>query len=429
MSQHRKATARALPVVSAGFVPLIDCAPLVIARELAFDERHGIRLKLGRELSWASIRDRLNLGYYDVAHMLAPMPLAARLGINQPRVELIAPMALGLNGNAITVSRALYAEMRDLAPEATAAGGMAAAQALRKVIADRCKRGLAPLSFGMVYPFSCHNYALRAWLAAAGIHPDLDTRLIVLPPPLMVESLKAGHVDGFCVGAPWNTLAVAEDIGRILATGSQLWSHAPEKVLGTTRTYAETEPARLTALIRALDAACRWLDEPANHREAARLLARPSWLDLPAELLLPPLAGQILRAPEGPALDDPDYLVFHRHLANFPWRSHAVWLLTQMLRWGQLAAPVDLLATAREVCRPDLYRAALPDVCLPVDDMKTEGGAAGAVEIACRGAGGAGRLHLPAGRFFGGDTFDPWHADAYLQRQTIRSTVATATPS
>jgi NitT/TauT family transport system ATP-binding protein/nitrate/nitrite transport system substrate-binding protein len=427
MSQHRKSAARALPVISAGFVPLIDCAPLVIASALGIDARHGFKLKLGRELSWASIRDRLNLGYYDVAQLLAPMPLAARLGINQPRVELIAPMSLGLNGNAITVSRALHAEMQEVAPEETAAGGMASALALRKVIGRRCKQGAAPLSLGMVFPFSCHNYQLRAWLAAAGIHPDTDVRLIVLPPPLMVESLKAGHVDGFCVGAPWNTLAVGEDIGRILATGSQLWSRGPEKVLGMTHAWATAAPERLGALIRALDEACRWLDDPASHREAAALLARPHYLDLPAELLLQPLGGHVRRAPGGPVLADPDYIIFHRDLANFPWRSHAVWLLTQMIRWGQLAAPVDLVALAGQVYRPDLYRAALPDACLPVGDMKLEGGDAAGAEIACRSAAGEGRLRLAGGAFFGGDRFDPQAADAYLERQTIRSLAATST--
>jgi hypothetical protein len=273
----------------------------------------------------------------------------------------------------------------------------------------------------MVYPFSCHNYQLRAWLAAAGIHPDQDTRLIVLPPPLMVESLAAGHVDGFCVGAPWSMLAVSEDIGRIIATGSELWRLAPEKVLGMTRAFADGEPQRLQALIRALDAAARWLDEPGNHAEAAALLAAPDALDLPAALLRQPLDGRIVRAPGEPPREDAEHVVFHRHLAGFPWRSHAVWLLTQMMRWGQLRQPLDLAATARQVYRPDLYAAALGDALLPVDDMKSEGGDGASCDILCRSGERRVVVALPAGRFFDGERFDPARPEAYLRQQRIRS--------
>src|SRR5680860_337150 len=178
-------------VVQAGFIPLLDCAPLAIARERGFDERFGFSLQLHREVSWANIRDKLDVGVFDCAHMLAPIPIAATLGLGRAAEPVIAPMALSLNGNAITVSQGLYEEMRAADEAAVRAGGMAAARALAHVVRRRAEAGREPLTLGMVYPFSCHNYDLRFWLAAAGVDPDNDVNLIVVPPPLLAESLKA----------------------------------------------------------------------------------------------------------------------------------------------------------------------------------------------------------------------------------------------
>lgn len=186
--------------VHAGFIPLLDCAPLVIAKERGFDREQGVTLHLHREVSWANIRDKLDLGAFDCAHMLAPMPIAATLGLGRATEPVIAPMSLSLNGNAITVSQALFAEMQAADPASMRDGGMATAGALAQVVRKRCADGREPLTLGMVYPFSCHNYDLRFWLASAGIDPDNDVNIVVIPPPLLAESLKAGRVDGFCVG-------------------------------------------------------------------------------------------------------------------------------------------------------------------------------------------------------------------------------------
>jgi len=244
MTRKRGNGSGALAEIHAGYIPLVDCGALVAARELGFDRRHGIDLRLHREVSWANIRDKVNVGVLDCAHMLAPMPIASSLGIGHVREPVIAPMALGLNGNAITVSRSLFTHMADIDGENARAGGMAAASALAKVVAERRKKGAEPLTLGMVYPFSCHNYELRYWLAAAGIDPDVDLRLVVIPPPLMAASLRAGQIHGFCVGEPWNSLAVEQGIGRIVATKTELWRNSPEKVLGMRLSWAEANPVQ-----------------------------------------------------------------------------------------------------------------------------------------------------------------------------------------
>lgn len=393
--------------IHCGFIPLVDCAPLVVASELGIDRVHGLSLVLHREVSWANIRDKLGIGVFDCAHMLAPMPIAAQLGLGRATEPIIAPMALSLNGNAITASLPLYEDMLCANEAATLAGGMKAAEAVAAIVRKRQAEGREPLTFGMVYPFSCHNYDLRYWLAAAGVDPDNDVNLIVVPPPLIAESLKAGRVDGFCVGQPWNSVAVAEGNGVIVATKSELWAMSPEKVLGVRETWAARNPGLVSALVRALVTAGQWLDDPANRREAARILARPAYVGVSEEILLRPLIGPLVCGGRQADVPDPDLVVFSRGAANFPWHSHAVWLMTQMIRWGQTREPFSLKALAARVFRTDLYRAAVAgmDVAVPEADEKPEG------------AG-------PAHAFFGGETYDPAAALAYLHTLKIRSSGA-----
>jgi NitT/TauT family transport system ATP-binding protein/nitrate/nitrite transport system substrate-binding protein len=325
---------------------------------------------------------------------------------------VIAPMSLSLNGNAITVSQALHDEMCAADAAATRHGGMGAARALAAVVRRRGLAGREPLTLGMVYPFSCHNYDLRFWLAAAGIDPDNDVNLVVVPPPLLAESLKAGRVDGFCVGQPWNSVAVAAGHGVIVATKNELWSMSPEKVLGVREDWAQANAALLADVIRALTLACQWLDEPENRREAAAILARPEYVGVSEEILLRPLTGRLVRGGGEADITEPDAVVFHRHAANFPWRSHAVWIITQMIRWSQAREPFDILALAERVYRPDLVRAAVAEIGIeaPSSDYKPEGAAASA-------AG-------PEARFFGDGRFDPRAAMSYLKGLPIRAAAA-----
>jgi nitrate/nitrite transport system substrate-binding protein len=348
------------PKLVLGIIPLVDCAPIVLAEELGAFERQGLEVEIRREASWATIRDKVALGLLDAAQMLAPMPLATTLGVDSVSVPMIAAMTLDLNGNAITLSQALWQEIEQAAPQLAAATPLDA-RALAAVVRSRAAAGRPPLALASVFPFSSHNYLLRLWLAAGAIDPDRDVRLTVVPPPHMVAHLSGGVIDGYCVGEPWNQQAASLGIGRIAVTGHHLWKAMPEKVLGTTEAWAQRHPNTLIALIKALIEACAWLDEPANRAEAARVLASPRYVNAPAEIIARSLAM-------------PDFHIFHRDDSNFPWRSHADWFLAQMVRWGQANA-ADLAGVADRVFRPDLYRAAAAalGIACPNEDRKPEG--------------------------------------------------------
>ena len=257
--------------ITAGFLPLLDSALLVVAHEKGFAEEEGIAFSLVRESSWASIRDRLAVGHFNVAHMLAPMPIACNLGLTPLAARTLVPMALGLGGNAVTVSNALWQAMRehgargDLDPLLTG-------NALRLEIKARARLGNEPLRLAVVHPHSGHNYELRYWLAACGVDPDRDVEIVILPPRLMADALGAGRIDGYCVGEPWNTAAVAKGVGRIATVKAAIWKSSPEKVLGVAASWAEANPDALAAALRALSS-CRemvrnaW--QPKRAREAS----------------------------------------------------------------------------------------------------------------------------------------------------------------
>jgi two-component system, oxyanion-binding sensor len=341
--------------VLAAFVPLVDCAVLIAAREGGFAAAEGLELDLVREPSWASLRDHLALGHVDCAHALAPLPVALRLGVGYMQVECSVPFVLSRGGNAITLATSLFEEMQAHAgPLAFADGPMATARALAAVAKQRS----APLTLGVVFPFSNHNFDLRYWLAAAGLHPDRDVRLVAIPPPLMVEALGLGLVDGFCVGEPWNTLAVARGLGCIAATQAQLFPHAVEKVLAVSGSF-EAKADRLARLLRALHAAAAWADDAANHAALAEQLALPKYLGVPADLVEAALRGRFGLG-GGRTANDPDFLYFFRNAANRPEAIHGQWAYAQMVRWGQVAASADAEAAAARGFREDIYERCLP---------------------------------------------------------------------
>lgn len=358
-----------------GITPLTDCAPIAVAAELGFFAREGLRVEVSREPSWANIRDKVVAGALDAAQMLAPMPLAATLGAGPVQQPMITALSLGLGGNAITLSRPLWTELAAVDPRA-AEHPLRSGRALAHCVASRSARGAAPLRLGTVFPVSMHSYELRAWLAASGIVPDRDVRILVVPPPHMVAALEEGALDGFCVGEPWNTLAVQRGSGVVATTKHEIWNHAPEKVLGVRLEWAERNPEEHRALLRALLAASRWCDAVENRAPLADLLAEPRYVGVPATVLAPSLTGDFVRGADGDALRAlPEFHCFHRYAANFPWRSHAVWMLCQMLRWGQIEKAIDLRGVASEVYRSDLYREAAADlgVACPSADEKAEG--------------------------------------------------------
>ena len=392
--------------VIVGFIPLLDCAPLVVATELGFAAQEGIEIALVRETSWANIRDRVVVGQFDAAHMLGPMAVAATLGIGHIKTPLIAPCSLGLGGNAITVTNGVWEQMLDHGAYA-GANPTTQGRALHALVRARQRAQKPPLTFAMVYPFSCHNYELRYWLAASGIDPDQDVRLIVLPPPLLVDALRENQIDGFCAGAPWNSLAVAVGVGCIVTATSAIWRWSPEKVLGLRLEWAQRHADRLAALIRAICRASQWCGLQDNHRALARLLAEPRFVGAPAESLFCALDGRMTLVPGESAQALPEYFVAHDHAANFPWTSHALWFYTQMVRWQQIAYDASHLPSVRATYRPDLFRLAVQgmQVDVPTTDTKVEG--ALSVDEADNVVDG----------FFDRCVFDPGRIEAYVREQ------------
>jgi nitrate/nitrite transport system substrate-binding protein len=271
------------------------------------------------------------------------------------------------------------------------------------VIDSDRRAGRPPLRFAMVYPFSMHNYELRYWLAAGGIDPDRDVRLSVVPPPRMAESLERREIDGFCVGEPWNTIAVHRGLGAIAATTYDVWNNAPEKLFAVRRDWAEAHAEEHRAALRALIEAAAWADRPENRDEVARLLASERYVAVPERILAASLTGSVTRLRGEPPIAVPDFHVFHRYAATFPWLSHGAWIATQMVRWGQAPAPIARLAVARSVLRPELYREAARDLGLPAPaiDVKSEGRHSAPWRL-----DDGSDLEMGADRFLDGDVFD-----------------------
>jgi ABC-type nitrate/sulfonate/bicarbonate transport system substrate-binding protein len=378
-----------------GFIALTDCAPLVVAKAQGLFAAEGLDVTLSREASWANIRDKVAAGALDGAHMLAPMTLAGALDAGGgPAAPMIAPLSLNANGSSITLSRRLAEQLRALDPDGQD-GPFRSATALKRLIDARAAAGEGPLVFAVVFPYSIHNYLLRYWLADAGVDPDRDVRMTVVPPPRMAARLEAGEVDGFCVGAPWGAVIEAAGAGEIWVQNAQLWRGAPDKVLGVTEAWAERHPNTLQALLRALIQAARWADEPSHIDALAALLAQPDHVGVPAAQM-----RRALAEPQAFALK------FHDEDAGYPRRAHALWLLSQMRRWGQIDDAVRVEATAERVYRSDLYLEAAADVGAP-----TRGAALDAE---------------PLQPMFDGRVFDPARFEEYVAGFPLRRRPAPA---
>jgi ABC-type nitrate/sulfonate/bicarbonate transport system substrate-binding protein len=380
--------------VSLGYIPLTDCALLAIAKARGLFEAEGLDVRLSREASWANIRDKVVSGVLDGAHMLAPMALACALGADGPATPMIAPMALNVNGSSLGVSTSLAVQLAALEGNAAPEVPRTAA-ALKRLIDKRRVTGERPLTFAVVFPFSIHAYMLRYWLGAAGIDPDRDIRITVVPPPRIAARTMAGEIDGFCVGAPWGGLIEGSGAGAMLLHGAQFWAGAPDKVLGVTSAWAERHPDALQSVMRALLKAAIWADDPANETALTVLLERPDYVNAPRTAL-----GRAL------SKANPYGLRFQAGDAAYPRQAHALWLLTQMRRWGQISAAPGQEAAARAVYRPDLYRkaAAAIGAAPPRADIDT----------------------APLPRLFDGGAFDPAHLDDYVAGFAVRQRMAPA---
>lgn len=339
-----------------GFIPLVDSAALVVAADHGFAADRGLSIELVREVSWSNVRDKLNIGLFDAAHLLSPVAIASSLGIGHVRVPIISPFNLALNGNAITLSPGLFAALANVA-DGDIAHPLVSARALAKIITQRKARGAEPLNFGMTFPFSNHNYQLRFWMAAGGIDPDEDVRLVVLPPPYMVDSLANGQVDGFCVGAPWNSVAVESGFGRILHFSCAIMARTSEKVLAVREPWANANPETLAALLQALTDAGNFISDSANQRVVASSLSRR--FDVDAEVIARTLAGNLKLSADGAEQADRRYLMISGPDANRPDPVQAAWLYAQIARWQQAPLSDDMRIAAQAVFRSDIYDAAI----------------------------------------------------------------------
>jgi nitrate/nitrite transport system substrate-binding protein len=354
-----------------GFIKLTDMVPLAIAKEKGFFEDEGLFVSLEPQANWKVLLDRVITGELDGAHMLAGQPIAATIGFGT-KAHVITPFSMDLNGNGITVSNEIWAEMKKNIP--SGADGKPVhpikASALKPVI-DRMKAEGKSFKMGMVFPVSTHNYELRYWLASGSIHPGFYSKsdvsgqikaealLSVTPPPQMPSTLQAGTINGYCVGEPWNQQAVFKGIGVPVITDYEVWKNNPEKVFGLTADFADKHPNTVLALTKALIRAGMWLDADADaHRaEAVKIISRSEYVGADYEVIANSMTGTF-EYEKGDKRAVPDFNVFFRYYATYPYYSDAVWYLTQMRRWGQIPEfqPDDWYAdTARKVYRPDLY--------------------------------------------------------------------------
>jgi two-component system, oxyanion-binding sensor len=339
-----------------GYIPLVDATPLLVAVDQGFAAAEGLSVDLVREVSWSNVRDKLNIGLFDAAHLLAPVAIASSLGIGHVRVPLIAPFNLGINGNAITVSPQLFAMLSNTS-DGDLTDPKVSAPALAHIVSERKARGVEALTFGMTFPFSNHNYQLRYWMAAGGIDPDEDVRLVVLPPPYMVESLASGHVDGFCVGAPWNSVAVDLGVGNILHFGCEIMARVSEKVLALRRQWAEENPDAVVRLVRALARAAEFAGKAANRARVANIVALR--LGTTPEHVIRTLTGNLTISREGAVRKNDRYIIIWGDGANRPDPAQAAWAYAQIVRWGQAPLSAELQAIAENVFRSDLYDVAV----------------------------------------------------------------------
>eukprot|EP00873_Tetraselmis_striata_P031210 jgi/Tetstr1/451474/TSEL_038510.t1 len=406
-----------------GFIKLTDMAPLAVAYENGYFWDEGLFVTLQAQANWKVLLDGVITGELDGAHMLAGQPLAATIGYGTP-AHIVTPFSMDLNGNGITVSNQVWELMKphlEMDADGRPVHPISAA-ALGPVIEEYELSG-RPFNMGMVFPVSTHNYELRYWLAAGGINPGFyspddisgtiaaDAYLSVTPPPQMPATLEAGTIDGYAVGEPWNQAAVFKEIGVPVITDYEIWKNNPEKVFGITAEFAEQNPNTTIAITKALIRAAQWLDENdnANRAEAVEILSRSEYVGADAEVIAASMTGTF-EYERGDVREIPDFNVFYRYYATYPYYSDAVWYLTQMRRWGQIAddKPDDWYAEiAESVYRPDIY--------LEAARLLVEEGLISEADIPWDTDG----YRAPTNEFIDGVVYDGTQPNAYLDSLEI----------
>ncbi|MEI4487039.1 CmpA/NrtA family ABC transporter substrate-binding protein [Frigidibacter sp. MR17.14] len=384
--------------LSLGFVALIDAGPLIVAQELGFAEEEGLALDLRRAPSWSMLRDQLAFGQIEAAQLLAPVPIATALGLGGAVPRLDALQVLSVNGTVIGVSRGLAEALRHHGysfdfKDATAAG--------RAMIAAAGDGGLR---LGVPFPFSMQAELVHYWLNALGFDAARGLIVRTVPPPRMAEAVEAGEIDAFCVGEPWGSIGVARGVAELLLPGAAIWSFAPEKVLAVRHSWAESERELGGRLSRAIWRAGRWLGDPVNRATASEVLARQSYLNVPAEVIERAMQGRLVIDPAGAEVQTDQFIVFHEGGAAFPWRSQAAWIARRLAGRTGLD-PVWAAETAKPVFRADLYRQFLSGTGAPMPGASEK--IEGALEAPAGAGASQGRLILNRNRFFDGAEFDP----------------------
>ncbi|MBU0499908.1 MAG: ABC transporter substrate-binding protein [Gammaproteobacteria bacterium] len=405
-----------------GFIKLTDMAPLAIAYEKGYFEDEGLYVTLEAQANWKVLLDGVIDGQLDGAHMLAGQPLAATIGFGT-KAEIVTPFSMDLNGNGITLSNAVWEQMKAHVPKQPDGKPQHPIKAdYLKPVIDKFKAEGKPFKMGMVFPVSTHNYELRYWLAAGGIHPGYyapkkgditgtiaaDALLSVTPPPQMPATLEAGTINGYCVGEPWNQQAVFKGIGVPVITDYEIWKGNPEKVFGMTKSFVEKNPNTTVRVVKALLRAAKWLDENGNGNrpEAVKILAKPNYVGADAKVIANSMTGTF-EYEKGDKRAVPDFNVFFRDNATYPYYSDAVWYLTQMRRWGQIpeAKPDSWYAEiAKQVYRPDIYRKAAEEL-IAEGKMKAAEFPDFAKETGFR---------APQSEFIDGITYDGTKPNAYI---------------
>jgi nitrate/nitrite transport system substrate-binding protein len=336
--------------VKIGFIPLTDCASLVVASAMKFDEKYGIKIVLSKEASWAAVRDKLSNGELDAAHVLYGLVYGLQLGVGGAKKDMSVLMTLNNNGQAITLSN----QLKDK--------GVTTGEALKKLV-DTEKRDY---TFAQTFPTGTHAMWLYYWLGSYGINPLNDVKTITVPPPQMVANMRVGNMDGYCVGEPWNARAIYDKIGFTAATTQDIWKDHPEKVLGSTAEFVQKNPNTARALIMAVLEASKYIDTVANRQSVAKLISDKSFVNTTEDVIEQRFMGHYEDG-LGKKWQDPNMMKFYNDGAvNFPYLSDGMWFLTQHKRWGLIKEDPDYLGIAKKINQVELYKQAAAQVKVPV---------------------------------------------------------------
>ena len=348
--------------VKLGFIPLTDCSPLVMAKELGLFKKYGVEVVLTKETSWANVRDKILTGELDGAHCLYSMPFSVYTGVGGKEGSLMKiAMMLNVNGQAITLSNDFCGKV-----------GFKQMNKVTPVVAAKLKAE-KEVTFAMTFPGGTHDLWLRNWMSIAGLNQKA-VKIITIPPPQMVANMKVGNMDGYCVGEPWGGVAVKQGIGFTQIATQDIWKDHPEKALVVNNEFSTKHKSDLVKVMKAVMEACKWLDVPANRKKAAGIIGKAPYVNAPAEIIESRLMGDYnLGCNQGVEVYDNDYMLFHKGgMVNYPRKSHGIWAMAQYVRFGYLKEEPNYKAIAEKIVMDDLYAevAASMKVKVPNDDMK-----------------------------------------------------------